>query len=208
MWFFIALLISNPSWSADPNKPHPHQGIPTQFKNPKRSDLTATQEAKLKSGQSVKTQVKAGNGGRGIAVMDIQATPDRVWQIITSFEKYPDWIDELSLCEVYGKSDESVKAKFIISTLMIKVEYYIQHRLHKADGYLTWSLDYSKESDLDDSTGYWLIYPSPADPTKTRVEYSVDIRIKGWVPSFIEDMLADQGLEDATRWVKRESEKG
>ena len=69
-------------------------------------------------------------------------------------------------------------------------------------------LDYSKESDLDDSTGYWLIYPSPTDPNKTRVEYSVDIRIKGWVPSFIEDMLADQGLEDATRWVKRESEKG
>ena len=40
-----------------------------------------------------------GNGGAGIAVMDIQATPDRVWQIITSFEKYPDWIDENSVCE-------------------------------------------------------------------------------------------------------------
>ena len=37
------------------------------------------------------------------------------------------------------------------------------------------------------------------------MEYSVDIQIKGWLPSFIEDMLADQGLEDATRWVKHES---
>ena len=138
MWFSIALLFSSPSWSADPNKPHPHQGIATQFKNPKRSTLTPAQEAKLKAGQSVKTQVKEGNGGRGIAVMDIQATPDRVWQIITSFEKYPDWIDELSVCEVYGKTSDTIDAKFIISTMMIKVEYYIHHSLHKSDGYLTW----------------------------------------------------------------------
>ena len=208
MWFFILSLFSTPSWSADPNKPHPHQGIATQFSEPKRSSLTPTEEGKLKAGQSVKKQVKEGNGGRGIAIMDIQATPERVWDIITSFEKYPVWIDELSQCEVYSSSNDVVKARFMISTMMIKVEYFIHHKLYKDAGYLTWSLDYSKESDLDDSTGYWLIYPSPADSTKTRVEYSVDIRIKGWVPSFIEDMLADQGLEDATRWVKRESEKG
>ena len=208
MWFVILSLLSNSSWSADPNKPHPHQGVATQFTTPTRSNLTAAEESKLDAGQSVKKQVKEGNGGRGIAIMDIQASPERVWSVITNFEKYPDWIDELSLCEIYGQSGDSVRARFIISTMMIKVEYFIHHKLNKNAGYLTWSLDYNKESDLDDSTGYWLIYPSPADPSKTRVEYSVDIRIKGWVPSFIEDMLADQGLEDATRWVKRESEKG
>ena len=45
---------------------------------------------------------------------------------------------------------------------------------------MTWTLDYSQESDLDDSTGYWLVYPSPADPSKTRVEYTVDLRVSGW----------------------------
>ena len=91
--------------------------------------------------------------------------------------------------------------------MMISVEYFIKHNLHEKEGYVTWTLDYSRESDLDDSTGYWLLYPSPDNPDHTRVEYSVDIRIKGWIPKFIETMLAEQGLEDATKWVKKAVEK-
>ena len=72
---------------------------------------------------------------------------------------------------------------------------------------MSWTLDYGRESDLDDSTGYWLVYPSPLDPQKTRVEYSVVLLIKGWVPGFIQTMLADSGVENATKWVKREAEK-
>ena len=193
--------------AADPNKPHPHNGVATKFTNPQKASLTSTDVQQLASGKPVFKQVRAGNGGRGIAVFDVQASEQTVWGVISSFEKYPVWIDGLAKCDVYKKDGNTIYADFVISTWGVEVQYYIEHDYAPEKGYLTWALDYSRESDLDDSTGYWLVYPSPIDPTKTRVEYSVDLRIKGWVPTFIQTMLAESGVEDATTWVKREAEK-
>ena len=86
------------------------------------------------------------------------------------------------------------------------VVYFIEHSFHKSEGYMTWTQDYTRESDLDDSTGYWLVYPSPDTPGATRVEYTVDMRLKGWVPGFVENMLAKKGLTMATSWVKKKAE--
>lgn len=202
LWIWIF-----PSMAANPNTPHPHNGIATKFTNPTKVALSSGELSTLSSGKPVLKQVKEGSGGRGIAIFDVDATEAQVWQTITSFEKYPDWIDELSKCEPYKKDGNNLYVDFIISTWGVSVEYYIKHDYQPEKGYMTWTLDYSRESDLDDSTGYWLVYPSPLDPSKTRVEYTVDLRIQGWVPGFIQTMLAESGVEDATKWVKREAEK-
>ena len=76
--------------------------------------------------------------------------------------------------------------------MMMTVEYYVKHRLNREEGYVTWTLDYSRYSDLDDSTGYWYMYPSPDNPGKTRVEYTIDVRISGWVTKFIQTTLIPQ----------------
>ena len=201
------LLFISVAQAADPNKPHPHNGISTKFTTPQKATLSATEAQQLSSGKPVFKQVQAGNGGRGIAIFDVQANEQTVWSVISSLEKYPSWIDEIAKCDIYKKEGNDIYADFVISTWGVEVQYYIKHNYAPTKGYLTWELDYSRESDLDDSTGYWLVYPSPIDPSKTRVEYSVDLRIKGWVPSFIQTMLAESGVEDATKWVKREAEK-
>jgi hypothetical protein len=87
------------------------------------------------------------------------------------------------------------------------VEYYVKHVFNRSGGYLTWTLDYSRQSDLDDSVGYWRVTPLSASPPLSRLEYSVQILLKGWVPGFVADMIADKGLENAVMWVKRESER-
>ena len=202
---------SNVSFAANPNKPHAHQGTAQKFVNPKPTELTVSEIQVLTSGNSVRKQVKQDNGGRGIAIMDVAAPVDVVMDVILDFPMYPKWIDQLSKCEVYHRENKNsvqyIYADFIISSMMMSIEYYIKHTYTPDKNLLTWTLDYDKESDLDDSTGYWLAYPSPQDPKKTRVEYSVDLRVGNWVPGFVEDMLANQGLEDATKWMKRESEK-
>ena len=151
--------------------------------------------------------MQEGNGGRGIAVFDVNASEAVVWDVITSFSSYPKWIDELSQAKTYKTSGQNIYVDFVISSYGINVQYYINHFYNPSKGYMTWQLDYSRESDLDDSTGYWLVYPSPLDSSKTRVEYSVDLRISGWVPGFVQTMLAESGLENASQWVKREAEK-
>ena len=202
LWMFIC-----PVFAANPNTPHAHTGIATKFTNPTKATLSASEAATLSSGKAVLKQIQEGNGGRGVAIFDVSATPDQVWKVITSFENYPSYIDELSKVETYAKKGNDLFVDFTISSWGFEVQYYIKHDYQPNKGYMTWTLDYSRESDLDDSTGYWLVYPSPLDPSKTRVEYSVDLRIKGWVPGFIQTMLAETGVENATKWVKREAEK-
>jgi hypothetical protein len=193
--------------AADANAPHPHKGKAKKFSNPTASTLTAEESAKLLAGGAVRKQVKyADSGGRGISIMDVAATPEQIWAVILDFGSYPKWIDQLSSCKVLSKSGQHIFVEFDLKVLGMGVQYWIDHTYNKEKGTLTWQLDYSKQSDLDDSTGYWLVYPAPDHPGFTRVEYTVDIRVSGWVPSSIEDMLAKKGLEQATGWVKKQAE--
>ena len=59
---------------------------------------------------------------------------------------------------------------------------------------------------LDDIVGFWRVTPVEGAPQKSLVEYSVDIRVKGWVPSFVREVLVGRGLKSATRWVKVQAE--
>ena len=196
-----------PVMAANPDNAHPHTGVATKFTNPQKATLLTAEQNTLSEGKAVLKQIKEDNGGRGVAIFDVNATPTQVWSVITSFENYSSYIDEIAKCEQYAKNGNNISVDFVISSWGFDVQYYIKHDYNPAKGYMTWTLDYSRESDLDDSTGYWLVYPSPLDASKTRVEYSVDLRIKGWVPGFIQTMLAETGVENATKWVKKESEK-
>lgn len=205
--FLLALLASGPSLAADETKPHPHQGKSEKFTSPKPTKLSKAEVATIKKGNAVRRQIQNDSGGRGIAIMDVKASPDKIWTTIVDYKAYPNWIDKLDKTSVYGGSPATgQKVKFELSVFGMDVVYFIDHSFHQSEGYMTWTLDYSRESDLDDSTGYWLVYPSPDTPGATRVEYTVDMRLKGWVPGFVENMLAKKGLTMATSWVKKQAE--
>ena len=133
----------------------------------------------------------------------MDAGPKTVWQVITSFQNYPEWIEEISETEIYMSEGRNIYVDFIISVYMVDIQYFIKHDYHPEKGSMTWTLDYNRKSDLDDSAGYWLVYPSPTDTGKTRVEYSVDLRIGPGIPDFIETILADKGIKNASQWVKK-----
>lgn len=204
----LALLLSlcSPALAASTTSPHPHQGVAPKFTTPSKQTLTAEEEAQLLAGTAVRRQIRYETGGRGISIMDVKGTPTQVWAVIDDYGSYPGWIDMLEECEVYGRSGTEVKVRFKLKIMGKDVEYYIDHERRADKGYVTWQLDYSRESDIDDSTGYWLVYPSPAREGYTRVEYTVDLRLKGWVPGFVEDLLANKGLEKATGWVRLQVE--
>lgn len=206
---FLALgLSASPAFAADATKPHPHQGVVASYSGaPPIPELTEDDLEKLAEGKTVRKQQKDDSGGgRGVAVQDVHATPDVVWSRITKYDKYPEWVDGVLECEVYENTGEHIKARFKIGAMGTRVEYYIDHVYHPDEGWMTWTLDYTRESDLDDSVGFWRVVPLPDKPGWSRVYYSVEVRLKGWVPGFIETMIAKKGLTQATEWVKRESE--
>lgn len=206
----LALLLSlmlSVAQASSTTEPHPHQGVAPKHSVPSRTaDLTATETASLLQGGSVRRQVKYSDGGRGVSIMDVKGTPEQVWAVIDDFASYPGWVDMLEETEVYGRNGSEVLVRFKLKVMGKDVEYFIDHERRVDRGYVTWQLDYSRLSDIDDSTGYWLVYEAPDHPGHTRVEYTVDLRLKGWVPGFVEDMLANKGLEKATGWVKKQVE--
>ena len=189
--------------AADPNSPHPHQGTIAPYPSPPVAvSLTAAQEATLMSGEPVYTQTDMGNQGRGIAVFLVDAPVEKVWSTINNYSAYPGWIDGVSKCEEYKVSGNHHYVEFVVAKMGMELQYYIDHTY--GDNWVTWRLDYSRHSDLDDSVGMWRLEPT-ADG-RTRVEYSVDVGVDAWVPGFVRNYLTDQGIKQATQWVKKQAE--
>ena len=63
--------------AADPNTPHPHQGIITKFFDPGRAELTPAEQAALLSGQAVYKQTRHDNVNRGTAIFDVAASQEQ-----------------------------------------------------------------------------------------------------------------------------------
>jgi hypothetical protein len=70
---------------------------------------------------------------------------------------------------------------------------------------MTWTLDYDKTSDMDDVAGHWHLEETKTG--QTRVFYACDIKLKGIVPGPVLNIISKSALQQATAWVKKESEK-
>lgn len=207
----LALLVvvctPSPSRAGEALEPHPHQGKVTPFGVPPDSfPLQPDELALLAAGKAVRKTLRGDAGGRGLAVMDVDAPPEVVWSVITDYPAYPRMVENVRETQVYERRGEHIKARFVISGGGISIEYFVDHTYRPQSGYMTWTLDYSRKSEMDDSVGFWRVTPHPDKPGQSRIFYSIEIRAGWWVPSFIEDMLAKDGLVKSTSWVKREAE--
>lgn len=188
-------------------EPHEHQGIFAPFGNaPPRIVLSTDELGLLDSGSYVIRQIKTKDGGEGTIFQDIEAPINQVWKNIFSFNRYRDWVPYVDNVEVYEKTSTLLKADFKITTFGMGYRYFINHQIFPELHYLHWSLDYSRASEIDDVVGYWYLQTHPDDKRLTRVQYSVNIKLKNWVPGFIQSIMTKNGLIDATTWLKKVSE--
>jgi hypothetical protein len=195
--------------AADPTKPHEHSGVIAPYQGaPAPVPLSSDQQKTLAAGEMVLTQSRDGNGGHAVAFLDIASTPATVWSKIVNYGMYPTWVENVAACEVYKRDGANIYTRFVLDPIGMTVEYYIKHTYNPGAGWLTWTLDYTRQSDLDESVGYWRVTSLAAQPPRTRLEYSVDIRFKGWIPQFAQDMISKKGLTNAVAWVKKQSEGG
>lgn len=186
------------------DQPHKNNGLIPAYKGkPQSATLNEDDKRLLDRGMPVEKTIQTAGGGRGVAIQLVNAPTDVVWSCIKSYNKYPDWVDGVKECEIYKQEGNKIFVKFVISAFMIKKTYFIEHVFSEDEGYVTWTLDYSRLSDFDDSVGYWLV--SEERPGVTRVEYSVDLRLTG-IPNSLVGYLTKDALPAATSWVKKQSE--
>jgi len=75
------------------------------------------------------------------------------------------------------------------------------HYVDTAKGCVVWNLDYDRESDLDDSVGYWYIQPKTRE--SCRVYYSCDTKLRGWVPAPVYTILSKTAIKQAYTYADK-----
>ena len=206
--------------ASDPNVPHAHAGRQQPF-SPGDPNVNLDRKALsiLSSGKPFQTtiHVPGSTSGRGLVVQEVHAPPDVVWDRILDLDHYVDMVPRTFECKNYHVQkqkptkrdplEQSIFTKFKIGLPLIpKMTFYVKHLYYPSLNSLTWTLDYSKKSDFDDSVGYWYVVPHPDRPEWSRVYYSVAVNMYDWVPKTVVNFMSTKALTDATGWVKKFSE--
>jgi len=193
--------------AASAEQPHGHQGLLTPITSaPPAVTLTDAERTTLSAGKHIERHTKSENGGSGVAVQYIKASPEDIWVTILSYHRYKGWVKNVVACTVYRKEGTDLYVDMQTSILGFKSRIFTKNNVRKDQGYMSWSLDYDRKSDVNDLVGYWRVEPVEGRPGFTRLEHSNSVMIKG-VPGFLVNYMTRDALSEGTGWVKREAEK-
>jgi hypothetical protein len=146
-------------------------------------------------------------------MLPVSHTPSTSLFILLLVETaYPKMVPKTVESDVYRREHlkrgvQRIWVRMKVGFPILKLQFYVEHHYDPSQRSMTWTLDYSRRSDLDDSVGFWYVVPHPDRPRDaSRVYYSVDVSLFSWVPHFVVEFMSQQALVDATAWVKKYSE--
>ena len=173
---------------------------------PPKLTLEPEEVVSLKANKAVYQKIEGG----GLVVFRVAASPQKTWDTIRDYPSYQKWIPEVQACtesRKEGDSPDVFRLEFKMKKFFFPFSYDVVHRLNEQEKWTTWVLDYDKVSfSLKDSVGYWRVTPVGGDDQASQVEYYIDMRLHPLVPGILKSFLQNRGLEDATKWVKKQSE--
>lgn len=131
----------------------------------------------------------------------VEAPPDRVMEVITDFETYPEWAENIRDVEIREVDPQGRASKvwYYVDARVVDVTYVLTYAYE--DHRLTWWLDESDQiTQLD---GEYLL---SGEDGRTRVRYTLEIEIAFPVPTFLKQRAAKMVLETGLRELKRRVE--
>jgi ribosome-associated toxin RatA of RatAB toxin-antitoxin module len=156
--------------------------------------------ARLESGEII-TELTEGPGGRkdARAKVLIAAPPEKVWEAITDFEHYKEFMPLTS--ESYVKRREGSDVWFYteISVPLKTIRYEIKLHLDKP----AWKMDWTYvEGDLRSNEGGWQLEPY-AGGSETYALYRAFVSISFSVPGFIANRITQGSLPQILAAVRK-----
>ncbi len=122
------------------------------------------------------------------ASIEINAPIKTVFEVISDFESYPDFLPETKKVEVEKKSGKSARVNFTIS-LIKKINYTLDIKFNPFHG-LSWEL---VEGDMmKANSGQWKLHEGKNGTTKAT--YEIDMDFGGMVPKAISTKLIGSNL--------------
>ncbi len=113
-----------------------------------------------------------------------------LWDVITDYESYPDFVDTVESLEVLGRRGNKVTAEYEVN-MVKKITYTLEHTETKPNK-MTWKMI---EGELFTSNdGGWKL--KSMGENKVEAEYFVDVGLPLFVPKSIIKGLVGQSLPE------------
>lgn len=133
--------------------------------------------------------------------IEIKATPKQCYKVITDYESYPEFLDQLSEVEVSKKRGNTAEVTYKID--VIKTISYTLKMKGKPDSHLEWT--FVKGDVMKDNHGYWEL--EEIKKGVTLATYNIDVRFGLLVPKSITKTLVGKSLPEMLKAFKKRIEK-
>ncbi|MBI4617368.1 MAG: SRPBCC family protein [Planctomycetes bacterium] len=175
---------------------------PPAFSPPEFWAEYAVREA-LERGEVVTQAETEGNTATSRAECLVAAPPDRVWQAITDYENYPEFMPDTVACTVVKHEGLEFQLHQEIEVAWRRVRYdlLVTHREDRLG--TSW---HKVSGDLDVNDGSWSIVQ--VEPEKCLAIYRLRVMPNFWIPQSIADRLIRRSLPGVVRAVKKRAEGG
>ena len=126
----------------------------------------------------------------------ISASTETVYDVITGYERYGEFLPEIVGAEVLSKEDGLCVVRFELEIVM-RLSYTLELR-EEHNKTVKWTLREAKMMSSND--GLWTLRDN-GDGT-THATYSVDVRLPGLIPKSVSDRLTGITLPETLRRFK------
>lgn len=132
----------------------------------------------------------------------IEAPIDRVFDIITDYERYPEFLHDMKGVRVESRHDGGgVAIVHFELELIMRISYTLrleEDRPHT----VCWTLEHAKM--LKENTGGWRLTETPQG--HTHAVYGLEIKLRGLIPKSVSTRLAGQTLPKTLQCFKERAE--
>jgi coenzyme Q-binding protein COQ10 len=118
----------------------------------------------------------------------INAPPEKVFAVITDYEKYPEFLPEVKKVKVEFGSGNVKEVTYTVDIKAKVITYTLKHTARPPDE-LAWTM--VRGEMMKGNDGAWVLQKVSEG---TEATYKIDLRLGALVPSMVERMLAEQSL--------------
>jgi len=145
-------------------------------------------------------------------LVEIEATEDEIWSIITSADHTVAASKAMKECIVH-RDDEvapghrQLEVTYRVQAGLEKVEYHVLRDYFPTERYLQWVIDQSKDNDIAWTEGTYSTHPG-SDDDHLLLLYTSRVDTGRKLPKWLEEDLTNSSLKRYLKYVKTTAEAG
>jgi ribosome-associated toxin RatA of RatAB toxin-antitoxin module len=141
---------------------------------------------------------------RATETITVDASPQRVYDVVTDFEHYDAWVSDLKRIEVLSRDAEgrALEVEFRAAAFGRSTTYTLHYDYSHAPAQLSW---HQIEGDLTEMLNGQYLFE--ADGDETRVTYELEVELLVPIPTFIKSRAAYRIQTQALRELKAQAER-